>query len=398
MVFRRGGDGPDVILVDSHWYTADYLAYQLARHGLRVHAFTSSPRWPPRYLRAVYPYQSYLAEPFENKKSDAFAALVERVNPACIIPSTEMALYWLWNQSDHIQERCLPNAAPAIRPLLLDRAPLLEKAAGWGVAVPTSMPLSSHDDCRAAIAAGLPLMVKSGQSIASDGVALCRTPDEVIRAFDKFFSRANSVTAQRFHVGPTYLAGGLFIHGEPVHFYAGKKTVVWPPLTGYSYEIRSAGEPHFSALLQAAGTVCKNLDWTGLASFDFVLDEDGQFRFVDFNPRLWGAASAAPVAKVDLFGGMARWIRSGDAGPASRSVPDITHRVFPKYSFEPSDMSMWRRLRGLRDAPGPFLVISELVRGLDGHFRKTDLTSKPEDAAKPASSEVAAPLSQRLTR
>ena len=57
------------------------------------------------------------------------------------------------------------RVAPAIRPLLLDRALLLEAAAGWGVATPTAMSLNSHDDCRAAIAASLPLVVKSGQSI-----------------------------------------------------------------------------------------------------------------------------------------------------------------------------------------------------------------------------------------
>ena len=76
-----------------------------------------------------------------------------------------------------------------------------------------------------------------------------------------------------------------------MHFYAGEKTVMSPPLTGRAFELRSAGEPHFSALLRSAETVCKNLEWTGLASFDFVLDEDGQFRFVDFNPRQWGSAT-----------------------------------------------------------------------------------------------------------
>jgi predicted ATP-grasp superfamily ATP-dependent carboligase len=276
--------------------------------------------------------------------------------------------------------------APAIRPLLLDRALLLEKAAGWGVATPAAMPLDSEEDCRAAIAAGLPVVVKSGQSTASTGVALCRTPDEVFRAFGEFSGRAASVTAQRFYVGPTYLAGALFVHGEAVHFYAGEKTVMWPPLTGLSYEIRSAGEPYFSALLQSAETVCKNLEWTGLASFDFVLDEDGQFRFVDFNPRQWGSAAATLTAKVDLYGGLDRWIRCGDAGPPSRSVPGISHRVFPKYPLAPSDMSMWRRLIGLRDAPwdAPSMVAAEMVVELGERVKRAAPMTKPGKAAKPA--------------
>jgi hypothetical protein len=364
MIFRRAGrDNLDVILVDRMDHTTDYLAYQLASRRVRVHLFTPYFRWSPPFLRAGYPYQSCVAEPFGNEPSNSFSAMVERIDPACIIPCTEQALYWMWNQSAGIQERCLPNVVPAIRPLLLDRALLLDKAADWGVATPESMLLIDQDDCRAAIEKGLPLVVKSGQSSASNGVALCNRSVEVIEAFNKFSPMAASVAAQRFYVGPTYMVGGLFVHGKAEHFYAAEQTIMWPPLTGYSHEIRSAGEPHFSALLQAAETVCENLDWTGLAAFDFVLDENSQFRLLDFNPRLWGSAGAVMAAKVDLYGGIDRLLRSGNAGPPSRSIPEITHRVFPKYTVEPSDISIWRRLMGLRDAPWdtPFLAVSELM-------------------------------------
>jgi hypothetical protein len=377
----RGHDGQlDVILVDTTWDTSDFFAYQLAKRGLNVHAFTERLRRPP-YLRVAYPYRSYVTEPFTSGPSDSFQSMVDRIDPACIIPCTEAALYWLWDQPDHIQELCLPNVAPVMRSLLLDRALLLENAAAWGVSTPESVPLTSLADCRAAIATGLPLMVKAGRSIGSDGVALCRTPDEVIRSFEEFFHTGASVSAQRFYVGPTYLAGALFIHGDAVHFYAGKKTVVCPPLTGFSYAMQSAAEPYFSSLLQAAETVCKNLEWTGLASFDFVLDEDGCFRFVDFNPRHWGSGDATLRSGVDLYAGLVRWISDGDAGPPSRSTPGISHRVFPKYTFQPSGMSIWSRLTGLRDAPwdDPTFAAGELAleilrgaaRAVKTHKRKT---------------------------
>ena len=81
MLFRRArADGPDVILVDTAWFPADFLAYQLTRRGTRVHAFTPSLRWPP-YLRAADPYRSYVEEPIGNQKSDSFAAMVERIDP-----------------------------------------------------------------------------------------------------------------------------------------------------------------------------------------------------------------------------------------------------------------------------------------------------------------------------
>ena len=344
------GERSDVILVDTTWASVDFLAYQLARYGLGVHAFTPHLR-RPRYLRVAYPYRSYVEQPLVNESSDAFQAMVERVDPARIIPCTEEALYWLWDQPGHIQRLCLPDVAPTVRPLLLDRALLLEEAAACGVPVPEAMPLGSRADCDAAIAWGLPLMVKSGRSVGSKGIALCRTPEEVIEAFGRFAPLGTSVTAQRFYTGPTYMAGALFVHGEAVHLYSGEKTVMFPELTGYAYEMRSAGEPYLSQLLHHAESVCKQLEWTGLAGFDFVLGEDGQFRFLDLNPRLWGCADAAVPARVDLYGGLARWIRDGTADPPSRPLPGIPHRVFPKYTFEPSGMSLWRRLAGLRDAP-----------------------------------------------
>jgi len=367
MIFRRARhDNLDIILVDRMDHTTDYLASQLASRGARVHLYAPYLRWSPPFIRGGYPYQSCQGEPFRNEPSDSFAAMVERVDPAYIIPCTEQALYWMWNQVADIQERCLPNVEPAIRPLLLDRALLLEKADAWGVATPEAMLLTDPGDCRAASEKGLPLVVKSGQSNASNGVALCATSDEVMQAFNKFLGKAASVTAQRFYVGPTYMTGGLFVHGEAVHFYAAEQTIMFPPLTGYAHEIRSALEPHLSALLKATEAVCKNLDWTGLAAFDFVLDENGQFRFLDFNPRLWGSAGAVMAAKVDLYDGIDRLLRYGNAGPPSRSVPGITYRVFPKYTIEPSEISMWRRLMGLRDGPWdtPFLAVSELANKL----------------------------------
>ncbi|MGP7996289.1 MAG: hypothetical protein ACLPKI_02970 [Streptosporangiaceae bacterium] len=384
VVFRgiRGHDGqPDVILVDTTWDTADFFAYQLAKRGLNVHAFTQYLR-RPSYLRVAYPYRSYVTEPLASGPSDSFQSMVERIDPVCIIPCTEAALYWLWDQPGHIQERCLPNVAPAMRPLLLDRALLLENAAAWGVSTPESVPLTSPGDCRAAIAAGLPLMVKAGRSIGSNGVALCRTPDEVIRAFEEFSRTGASVSAQRFYVGPTYLAGALFVNGEAVHFYAGEKTVVWPPLTGFSYALQSAAEPHFTSLLQSAQTVCKNLEWTGLASFDFVLDEEGCFRFVDFNPRHWGSGDATLRSGVDLYGGLVRWITDGTAGPPSKSTPGITHRVFPKYTFQPSGVSTWRRLAGLRDAPwdDPAFVTGEVTLEFLRSARRAADKRKPKKA------------------
>jgi hypothetical protein len=344
-------DRPDVILLDTSWSSTELFAHELARHGLNVHAFTSILRRPP-YLRARYPYRSFQIEPDVNRWPEALLDMVERVRPTYIIPGGEESLYWLWEQPQPIQRLCLPNVPEALRPLLLDRAVLLSEAASWGVPTPQSLAMRNLDDCLAAIAGGVPLVVKSGQSFAGTGVALCRTPGEVIDAFQKYVAAGQSVTAQQFYTGGSYLAGGMFVHGEPVHFYAGESIEAWPPLTGYSLKVRSVGEPRFSAMLKSAQIVAEHLDWTGLASFDFVCgDEDDHLRLVDFNPRHWGSADAAGPSGADVFGGLARWIKCGDAGAPTNSVPGVSHRVFPKYQLEISPVGVFRRLAGMHDAP-----------------------------------------------
>lgn len=348
----RAGDGPDVILMDTSWDCTDFLAYQLAKRGIRPHAYTPLTR-RPRYLpRVGYPYGSICIQSDPQGTTTALLRMVDKVRPACIIPCSEQSLYWLWRQPKEIQSLCFPNVAEALRPLLLDRGQLLEAASVWGVPVPSMTTLESREDCDKAIVGGLPLVVKAARSINSLGVRFCATADEVRAAYDTFSATGLRTDAQRYYTGGTFLAGGFFVNGRAAHFYAGEKVVVWPRRTGPSLVIATVGEPRFSALLRYAEAVCQQLDWTGLASFDFVLDEDAdELRMVDFNPRHWGAAGATLRAGVGLYDGLAQWIREGTVSGTSRSVPGISHRVFPKYVFLPSGIGWPQRLLGLRDAP-----------------------------------------------
>jgi hypothetical protein len=348
----RASDGPDVILLDTSWDCTDFLAYQLAKRGIRPHACTPLTRRPPYLPSFGYPYGSVCVQPDPQRTTTALLTMIDKVKPACIIPCGEQSLYWLWRQPKEIQSLCFPNVAEVLRPLLLNRGHLLEAASAWGVPVPSAMTLESREDCDKAIARGLPLIVKAARSINSDGVRFCETADEVRAAYDTFSLTGERIDAQRYYTGGTFLAGGFFVNGRAAHFYAGEKVLVWPRRTGPSLRIVTVGEPRFSALLRYVEAVCQQLDWTGLASFDFVLDKDtDELRMVDFNPRHWGAAGATLRSGVDLYDGLAQWIREGTVTGTSRSVPGISYRVFPKHLFLPSDIGWGRRLLGVRDAP-----------------------------------------------
>ena len=96
----RGGGRLDVILVDTTWNSVDFLAYQLARRGLGVHAFTPFLRLP-WYLRVGYPYRSHVELPLVKGSSDAFGAAGhgQADRPGVHHPGTAGALYRVWDRA-----------------------------------------------------------------------------------------------------------------------------------------------------------------------------------------------------------------------------------------------------------------------------------------------------------
>jgi hypothetical protein len=330
----------------------DFLASQLARNGVVPHALTPVTRRPWYLPKVGYPYASVVVERDASRVATALRDMIDRVQPACIIPCMEESLYWLWEQPDAVQRLCLPQVPVEQRPLLLDRARFIAEAARWGVPVPDSADLRDRDDCRGAASAGLPVVVKAAQSVSGGGVAFCHTAADVVAAFERFSAAGLTVSAQRYYTGPTYVAGGLFIDGEPVHFYGAEMTFK-SPASGYALTLETVGGEYFEAMLAATRTVGKHLNWTGMAGFDFVRDDvTDTLRLVDFNPRYWGSGAAMVDAQVDFYAGLASWITDGTVSTPTRSVPGVSHRVFPKYTLDlSSGVSMPGRLRGLRDAP-----------------------------------------------
>ena len=170
----RGG-GPDVILVDTTWNNVDFLAYQLARRGLGVHAFTPRLR-RPRYLRVAIltglTWSSRWAKRVLMLSGPWWSGLTRR----CIIPCTEEALYWLWDQPA-TSSGCVSRMwhRPSGRCCWIGPCCWRRRPPG-GCRFRRRCRWAAGRTVIAAIAAGLPLMVKSGQSVGSKGVALCRTP------------------------------------------------------------------------------------------------------------------------------------------------------------------------------------------------------------------------------
>jgi predicted ATP-grasp superfamily ATP-dependent carboligase len=141
----------------------------------------------------------------------------------------------------------------------------------------------------------------------------------------------------------------MFVAGCPVRLYAGIKVAQHPRLTGPAIVMRSLYDER---LLNAAMATMRALEWTGIASLDFVRDADGRYLLLEVNPRPWGSIAAASAAGVDFFAPLAAVLRGEDPLPELGYRPDVECAVLPLalLAFESwrSPRTLGGALRGFR--------------------------------------------------
>ncbi|HET7558293.1 MAG TPA: ATP-grasp domain-containing protein, partial [Rhodanobacteraceae bacterium] len=90
----------------------------------------------------------------------------------------------------------------------------------------------------------------------------------------------------------------LFEHGKPRWCFAHER-IHELPVTGGASSYRRAIEPP-PELLSAAAKLLAHLHWHGVAMVEFKLADDGDYRLLEINPRLWGSLPLATAAGVNF--------------------------------------------------------------------------------------------------
>lgn len=90
----------------------------------------------------------------------------------------------------------------------------------------------------------------------------------------------------------------LFEHGKPRWCFAHER-IHELPVTGGASSYRRAIEPP-PELLTAATKLLAHLHWHGVAMVEFKLADDGDYRLLEINPRLWGSLPLATAAGVNF--------------------------------------------------------------------------------------------------
>jgi hypothetical protein len=248
-----------------------------------------------------------------------------------IYPVTEPLQWLLWDARPAWAANVFPSVAEPDRVARRDKRLSSARAAMAGVTIPREMAASAEDELRRAVVAlGLPLVIKGVRGRGGNATFVCETLSEARAAVRQLRERDACPFAQAYIRGSTFLAGGLFDGGRTLRFFSGEKTAQYPARIGPAAVLTSVDDP---ALTSAARRVAAAMSLTGLASMDFVRDADGQYYFLELNPRPWGSiqAAARAGAGVDLFADLVRLWRSEVHTSSSRILAGVRTPIFPLY-------------------------------------------------------------------
>ncbi len=221
-----------------------------------------------------------------------------------VIPATESAT-WAFHRT---RERWSGALDVAIGPaaaldVAFDKAATSRLAASLGVPVPQAVDVEPGDDPMAlATGLGRPIVVKPLRSVDPGdhdklAVAIVDPGDDLGAAVAEVIDRADGVQLQQFVPG----------HGEGVEVLASEGRILVAfqhrrlhETTGFgsTYRESVALDPE---LLATARSLVEALDYTGVAMFEFRVDDGGAPAvLLEINPRFWGSLPLSIAAGVDF--------------------------------------------------------------------------------------------------
>lgn len=317
----------EVILLDEGWAPTLYAAAGLRKAGCAVHIVTAAGG---ECLDVKYLGREITREVVPSIGSAGYIHAVEAVlarrPSAKVLAFTETVLYRLWDEDPPWLCRIYPEFPAWQRELLRDKARLSEYAARAGAGIPHQRPISSLADASSVVETlGLPAVVKGAIGHGGSSVRIVHTAQEALQAMEEI-AKKGKCFLQQYIAGPTFLVGGLFHCGQPLRLYAGEK-IECAHATGPSLRLCSDDD---ASLIAPALAVFRALGWSGLASVDMMRGQDGNYYFIELNPRPWGSIAAAAQTGVDMFEPLACLLSGNVPAPDLSFAKGAESTLFPQ--------------------------------------------------------------------
>jgi protein-tyrosine-phosphatase len=171
------------------------------------------------------------------------------------------------------------------------------------------------------------------------------------------------VLEQDYFGGHGFGVAVLFEHGEPRWWFAHERIHELPITGGASSYRRSIDVP--ANLRKATLDLLTHLRWHGVAMVEFKVADDGDYRLMEINPRLWGSLPLAIASGVNFPLALMRMATGQPVGqqPHYRRYQYARDVVKDVHWFEDS---MRERGNPLRVAPVRARDVAALLRPLTG--------------------------------
>lgn len=220
-----------------------------------------------------------------------------------IVPSTERSLVALKSQDlpPRLRAKLVIPEESSID-VALDKHESSAVAQRLGIKVPRSTLVRALDELPEHPT--YPLAIKPINSkvlvegtLRTLAVRICATGAERIQAHRKLLQHT-AVVEQEYFRGRGFGVEALFEHGTPRWLFAHERIHEFPLTGGGSTYRRAVAAP--DAIIVASVLLLRHLRWHGVAMVEFKVADDGDYRLMEINPRLWGSLPLAVAAGVNF--------------------------------------------------------------------------------------------------
>jgi protein-tyrosine-phosphatase/predicted ATP-grasp superfamily ATP-dependent carboligase len=350
------------LVLDSHCRAAVESIQALGRSGIAVDA--ASAQEDCLGFHSQYVRNKITIDDEDNFKN-WIHALDSRNGYDLIVPSTELSLLQLM-QLDPADPTRVKSVLPANESLQI----ALDKQETHQLAARLQIPLASSRLITYAThvgeAAHYPVVLKPVRSkarvdgiVKTLGVVIATDPvtrRETLEQWLPYFP----VQEQQYFSGNGVGIEFLFSKGKKVWHFAHERIHEYPLTGGAGSYRRSIVAP--AALLDAAETLMRELNWHGVAMVEFKCKCNGEFILLEINPRLWGSLALAIDAGVNFPLGL---YQVATSAPLS---PQPEYKV-GYYSRDLATDLDWLKENLRADSKNPLLLVRPKITSLFEYLR-----------------------------
>jgi predicted ATP-grasp superfamily ATP-dependent carboligase len=331
-----------ILLLDEGLYQTLYVSRKLQAFA-DITIACSNPRWIKRAKKLP-------VKLIATKKPDSPDYLQElntlAPNFDVIIPISNDTLPLAYENDFLWQEKVFPRIPKASFSTANNKLLATRHAEQLGIRCPLTIAVNHRNELNTtAEKLGFPLIIKTAIGCAGIGVRICHNQAELLQAYDLLSKKNVDIFCQQFISGDTFGASGLFYDGVILRNYCWQKTTMHPPLIGPSKRCLSTTDPVLNQLMT---TLATSLDWHGLIDMDFICDAQGNYYFLEINPRVWGSIAATEDAGVDMITPLWEMLQGKTPKADLHCRDKVDSALFPQYFLaackEDSYARLWQML------------------------------------------------------